>query len=50
MENFAGDFIHPKKPKRESAAAGSTLEIAVEVVQEEWTTGGRNGNSTRRAS
>lgn len=50
LDGLMGDFIHPKQPKAETAAAGSPLEIAVEVVQEEWTTGGRNGNGTRRAS
>ncbi|KAG8899802.1 hypothetical protein FRC00_000902 [Tulasnella sp. 408] len=50
LDGLMGDFIHPKQPKAEAAAAGSPLEIAVEVVQEEWTTGGRNGNNTRRAS
>ncbi|KAG9050937.1 hypothetical protein FS837_001111 [Tulasnella sp. UAMH 9824] len=50
LDNLMGDFIHPKQPKGETAAAGSPLEIAVEVVQEEWTTGGRNGDGTRRAS
>ncbi|KAG8911166.1 hypothetical protein FRC01_005875 [Tulasnella sp. 417] len=52
LDNLVGDFIHPKKPKHDptNPAAGSPLEIAVEVVQEEWTTGSRNGNNTRRAS
>ncbi|KAG9008456.1 hypothetical protein FRB90_008873 [Tulasnella sp. 427] len=54
LDGLVGDFIHPKKPKQPEAgnslAPGSTLEIAVEVVQEEWTTGARNGNGTRRAS
>lgn len=54
LDNLVGDFIHPKKPKNRdstnSLEPGSPLEIAVEVVQEEWTTGGRSGNNTRRAS
>lgn len=49
LDGLMGDFIHPKQPKGETAA-DAPLEIAVEVVQEEWTTGGRNGNGTRRAS